>query len=90
MGLPAPKDSSLDSATPVKSTFPEVKPMLISISLPIAEVWKEINKEMEIEQAEVEMGFNFEGEGNLYITKAKAGANLTVKLVLKPKQLENE
>lgn len=64
--------------------------MLISISLPIAEVWKEINKEMEIEQAEVEMGFNFEGEGNLYITKAKAGANLTVKLVLKPKQLENE
>ncbi|WP_293056153.1 CU044_2847 family protein [Okeania sp. SIO2B3] len=45
---------------------------------------------MEIQQAEVEVSFNFEGESNLYITKAKAGGNLKVKLVLKPKQSENE
>ncbi|GGA52630.1 hypothetical protein [Okeania sp. KiyG1] len=45
---------------------------------------------MEIQQAEVEVSFNFEGEGNLYITKAKAGAYFMVKLVLKPKQSENE
>jgi hypothetical protein len=43
-----------------------------------------MNKEMEIEQAEVEIGFSFEAEGNLYITKSKASANLTVKLTLKP------
>ncbi|NEQ75539.1 MAG: hypothetical protein F6K24_33480 [Okeania sp. SIO2D1] len=74
----------------VKSSFAKVKPILISISRPIAEAWQEINKDMEIEQAEVEVGFNFEGEGNLYITKAKAGTNLKVKLVLKPKKSENE
>ncbi|MGD1698583.1 CU044_2847 family protein [Dapis sp. BLCC M229] len=74
----------------VKSSFAKVKPILISISRPIAEAWQEINKDMEIQQAEVEVGFNFEGEGNLYITKAKAGTNLKVKLVLKPKKLDNE
>ncbi|NET42898.1 CU044_2847 family protein [Okeania sp. SIO2B3] len=74
----------------VKSSFAKVKPILISISRPIAEAWQEINKDMEIEQAEVEVGFNFEGEGNLYITKAKAGTNLKVKLVLKPKKSDNE
>ena len=74
----------------VKSAFDQVKPILISISRPIAEAWQEINKDMEIEQAEVEVGLNFEGQGNIYITKGKAGTNLKVKLVLKPKKLENE
>ena len=74
----------------VKSAFDQVKPILISISRPIAEAWQEINKDMEIEQAEVEVGLNFEGQGNIYIAKGKGGTNLKVKLVLKPKKLENE
>ena len=74
----------------VKSDFEQVKPILISISRPVAEAWQEINKDMEIEQAEVEVGLNFEGQGNIYITKGKGGTNLKVKLVLKPKKLENE
>ena len=70
----------------VKSNFDKVKPILVSVSRPIADAWREINKDMEIEQAEVQINFSFEGEGNLYVTKAKAGANLSVKLVLKPKE----
>ena len=81
---------STNAIKEVKSTFAKVKPILISISRPIAEAWQEINKDMEIEQAEVEVGFNFEGGGNVYIAKAKTGTNLKVKLVLKPKKLENE
>ena len=45
---------------------------------------------MAIEQAEIEVGFNFEGWGNLHITKGKAGTNLKAKLVLKPKKSEND
>ena len=81
---------SANSIKGVKSAFDQVKPILISISRPIAEAWQEINKDMEIEQAEVEVGLNFEGQGNIYITKGKGGTNLKVKLVLKPKKLENE
>lgn len=41
---------------------------------------------MDIERAEIELGLSFEGEGNLYVTKSSAGANLKVKLSLKPKE----
>lgn len=69
----------------VDASFAHVKPLLLKACKPIAETWQELSQEMNIEQAEVELGIGFEGEGNLYITKAKAEANLTVKLILKPK-----
>ncbi|NEQ99211.1 MAG: hypothetical protein F6K30_21250 [Cyanothece sp. SIO2G6] len=69
----------------VSTTFAKIKPLLIRTCKPIAEAWDELNQDMDIEQAEVEIGLSFEGEGNIYITKSKAGANLTVKLTLKPK-----
>ena len=62
----------------------KVKPLLLQICEPLAEVWQELNQKMRVEQAEVEIGLSFEGEGNLFVTKAKTGANFTVKLTLKP------
>ncbi|MFX0196428.1 MAG: CU044_2847 family protein [Candidatus Hodarchaeota archaeon] len=73
-------------ADKVAATFDKVRPILINICRPITASWSEISKEMHIEQAEIELGLSFEGEGNLYVTKAKAGANLTIKMVLKPKE----
>lgn len=72
------------AADRVNTTFDKIKPILVKTCRPIAAAWKELNQEMQIEQAEVEMGFSFEGEGNIYVTKAKASSNLKVKLVLKP------
>lgn len=69
----------------VGTTFDKIKPILVKTCSPIAAAWKEMNREVHIEQAEVEIGFSFEGEGNIYVTKAKASSNLKVKLVLKPK-----
>ena len=67
----------------VDATFEKIKPLLVKTCRPIAAAWKELNQEIEIEQAEVGLGLSFEGEGNLYVTKSKASANLTVKLTLK-------
>ena len=49
------------------------------------EIWQELDQDMNIRQVEVELGIGFEAEGNLYITKAKGRANLTVKFTLSPK-----
>ena len=68
----------------VESSFDRIKPLLLKTCRPIAETWKELNKEMTIGQAEIELGLSFEGEGNLFITKAKTAANIRVKLILKP------
>ena len=73
-------------AKTVTASLEKIRPILTSLCKPFAETWKEVNKEVSIEQAEVEIGLKFEGEGNLYITKAKTGANLTVKLVMRPKE----
>ena len=74
-----------DFAKRVDTTFEKIRPLLIKTCRPIVAAWTELNQETNIEQAEVEIGLSFEAEGNLYITKSKAGANLTVKLILKPK-----
>lgn len=71
-------------ADKVDGTLDKIKPILINTCKPINAAWAELNKDMNIEQAEIELGLSFEGEGNIYVTKTKAGANLIVKLILKP------
>lgn len=73
-------------AKQVNKTFDNIKPLLINICRPIMAAWDELNQDMHIEQAEIELGLSFEGEGNIYVTKATASANLVVKLTLKPKE----
>ena len=68
----------------VRSGFSKIKPVLLNICKPISELWAEMDQQVMMEQAEVEIGLSFEGEGNLYVTKSKLGANLSVKLVFKP------
>ncbi len=74
-------------AQKVGATFEEVRPLIVKACRPIVSACQELNRDVEIDQAEVELGLSFEGEGNIYITKAKSTANLTVKLVLKPKPM---
>lgn len=67
------------------ATIDRIKPILLKAVKPILDVYQELNRDMQVRQAEVQIGFGFEAEGNLYITKAKGNANLIVKLVLEPK-----
>jgi len=72
-------------AEKVSTTFEKIQPLLVKACRPIMAAWKEINRDMTVQQTEVELGLGFEGEGNIYVTKSKASANITVKLILKPK-----
>jgi len=73
-------------ADKVNSTFDKIKPLLINTCRPIMAAWDELNQDMLIERAEIELGLSFEGKGNIYVTQATAKANLVVKLQLKPKE----
>ena len=70
----------------VQASMKDVQPVLVNVARSVRSAWGELNKDMTIEGAEVELGLSFEGEGTVYVAKAKAGANLTVKLVLKPEE----
>ena len=73
-------------AQKVDKSVDKIKPIMLKVCRPVIETWKELNKEVSIDEIEVQLGLSFEGEGNLYITKAKAGANISVKFVLKPQE----
>ena len=73
-------------ADKVNSTLKKIRPVLVNTCRPIIEAWRELDQDMNIERAEVELGLSFEGEGNVYITKAKMGANVNIKLILKPQE----
>jgi hypothetical protein len=68
----------------VDKTIDIIKPTLLKICRPLMDTWAELNKDVHLEQAEVELALSFDVEGNLYLAKAKTGASLKVKLVLKP------
>jgi hypothetical protein len=61
-----------------------LQPVLMKVCRPIVSAWTELNKDLCVEKAEIELGLSFEGEGNLFITKAKTQANLSIKLILTP------
>ncbi len=68
----------------VTSTLDQVRPIIEKVCRPVVAAWRELNREMFIEEAEIELGLSFEGEGNIYVTKTKAAANLTITLKLRP------
>ena len=75
------------TADRVEESLDKIVPILVKVCQPLIAAWQQLDQGALLEQAEVELGLSFEGEGNIYVTKAKAGANLTVKLVLKPRAL---
>ena len=76
-------DSGMDER--VDSAIDRVRPVLLKACKPVMEVWKELNKEMSVSQAEIELGLGFEAGGNVFIASGTAKANLTVRLTLTPK-----
>lgn len=72
-------------AARVEASLDAVIPLLKKACKPLAAAWKELDNDVNIEQAEIELGLSFEAEGNLYITKATTGANLKVKLIMQQK-----
>jgi Trypsin-co-occurring domain 1 len=72
----------------VDAALDVIEPLLVKACKPITAAWKQLSDEANIDQAQVALGVNFTGEGNVYIAKATAGANLTITLVFKPNLAE--
>ena len=74
----------------VHATMNKIKDVLLKTCQPIVGAIKDLHKDVEIEQVEVEVGFSFDVEGNIYVTKAKLGANVLVRMVLKKQEKVDE
>lgn len=75
-----------DMVSKVQASMGTVETMLIQSVQPIINTYNTLNQEVTLERAEVEIGIGFSAEGNVFIAKGSASANLKVKLVLSPKK----
>ena len=74
-----------DMVEKVQSSMGTIEKMLLQSVQPIISTYNTLNQEVTLDSAEVEVGIGFSAEGNIFIAKGNANANLKVKLVLKPK-----
>jgi hypothetical protein len=72
------------AAERVASTFEKVRPALLTMCRSVQSSFEELRGSTTVERAELEVGLSFEAEGNLYITRSKANANLVVRFVFSP------
>ncbi|MGB5686695.1 MAG: CU044_2847 family protein [Candidatus Electrothrix sp.] len=72
----------------VDKAIDTVKPVLLKACRPMVSVWKELNKEMSIDNVEIELQLCFSAEGSVFLAKSKGSANLKVKLSISPKSDE--
>ncbi|MCI5210409.1 MAG: hypothetical protein D3910_16835, partial [Candidatus Electrothrix sp. ATG2] len=79
-GMPDQVDKAIDT----------VRPVLLKACRPVVSVWQELNKEMCIDKAEVELQLGFSAEGSVFLAKSKGSANLKIKLSLSPKSDKTE
>ncbi|GHO48959.1 CU044_2847 family protein [Ktedonospora formicarum] len=73
-------------AEKVDGTMNKIKPILLKTCQPIVSAVKDLSRDTDLEQVEIEVGLSFDVEGNIYVTKAKFGANVVIKMTLKQTQ----
>jgi hypothetical protein len=75
------------AAQRVDSALDSIEPLLLRACSPLKGAWDKLKDVgLNVDSIELELGLSFEGEGNLFVTKAKAGANFTVKVSMRRPQ----
>jgi Trypsin-co-occurring domain 1 len=86
MILPAAKHmSEAHVAKVVSSGFEKIMELMKSIVRPFSETWAELSKEMIISESTVKVSLGVTAEGNFFVTKGSAEANIELELKLSPK-----
>ncbi len=81
----APRQIAAGAANRVEGAMDEVRGLLLKAVRPIASVWGELNRDLTVEQVEIDLALGFEAEGHLFLVKGKGNANVSFKLTVKPK-----
>lgn len=81
------EECSYDSSRKkLKKSLSDIKPFLVNVAGQFRDTLTAIEKNVNVDSMQVQVGLSFEGEGNVYIVKGKAGASLNVTLTLKPNE----
>ncbi len=79
-----PKQIVAGAAERVEGAMDKARELLLKAVQPVASVWKELNRDLSIEQVEIELSLGFEATGKLFIAQGTGSANLKITATVKP------
>lgn len=65
-------------------SFSSIADTLKTITKPFVETWKELSKDVSIEEAKITLSVGMTAEGNFYVVKGEANANFEIELTMRP------
>jgi hypothetical protein len=86
MNVPEAKLAS--SGTVVKTVekgFDQILGTLRSVIVPFSNTWAELSKEVEISESTVKLSLGITAEGNFYVARGEATANIEIELKMTPR-----
>jgi hypothetical protein len=81
-----PRQIVAGAASRVDGAMEQARALLLKAVEPVASVWDELNRDLTIDQVEIELGLGFEATGKLFIAQGTGTANVNFKLTVRPKQ----
>ena len=80
-----PRQVSANALSPVEGAIDQVHELLKKAVQPVASVWGELNRDLAIDQVEIELALGFEASGRMFIAQAKGNASIKFTLTVRPK-----
>ena len=79
-----PRQISANAASRADGAMEQAHELLLKAVQPVTSVWNELNRDLTIEQVEIELALGFEASGRMFIAQAKGSASVKFKLTVRP------
>lgn len=83
-----PRQIVAGAARRVDGAIDQARTLLLKAVEPVVSVWSELNRDLTIDQVQIELGLGFEATGKLFIAQGTGRANVTFTLTVRPKSVD--
>jgi hypothetical protein len=82
--LPAGKLRQTSTNVPLDAAIGQARELLLKAVEPVTSVWGELNKDLSIDQVQIELALGFEATGSMFIAQAKGNASIKFTMTVRP------
>ena len=68
----------------VDGAIDQARELLLKAVEPVVSVWGELNKDLSIDQVQIELALGFEASGRMFIAQAKGNASIKFTMTVRP------
>ena len=84
-----PRQIAANVARLADGAMDQARDLLLKSVEPVTAVWSELNRDLVIDQVEIEIGLGFEASGRMFIAQAKGNASIKFTMTVRPAVLDS-